>query len=228
MSGVPSPTSLRLRCNSLTNCGIGPGKQFVAWLFALITSVILSGKQGRGAIVSCGVRMGNFYTNITLRSTYRQALIEHMRAQSRRCFISPAHQGFTTIYDRLCEEQDLTDLEALATNLSSRFNCTALAVLNHDDDVLWIGLARDGKWLTTYQSDQSLSGSAWRLAQEFKIMGLLPLVWFLMRWPFFLFEIWRHAALASVLGIPKATVGLGYEYLSRGERPAGAGQFESI
>jgi len=173
--------------------------------------------------------MGNFYTNITLRTTDRQALIDHMRAHSRRCFVSPTRDGFTTVYDRLCDEQDPGDLQTLATELSLHFHCAALAVLNHDDDVLWMGLAREGKWLTTYRSDESLGGSTRLLVQEFKVMGLLPLVWFLMRWPFALFEIWRHAALASVLGIPKVTVGFGYEYLSRGERPGGdAEQFERV
>jgi hypothetical protein len=174
--------------------------------------------------------MGNFYTNVTLRTTERQAVIEYMRAQGRPCFVSPIFRGFTTIYDRLCEEQDVHDLETLAADLSSQFHCSALAVLNHDDDVLWIGLARDGEWVTTYNSDQILSGSAWSLAREFKVLGLLPLVWFLMRLPIVLFEIWRHGGLASALGIPSFTVGLGYKYLSRGERPSGANadQFESV
>jgi len=173
--------------------------------------------------------MGNFYTNVTLRTTEREALIEHLRDQGRSCFVSPTYNGFTTVYDRLCEEQDTSDLEDLAVDLSSRFRCSALAVLNHDDDVLWIGLAREGEWLTTYHSDQVSSGSACQLAKEFRVVGLLPLVWFLMRWPFVLFEIWRHGALASALGIPKITVGFGYKYLSRGERPEeNADEFESV
>lgn len=174
--------------------------------------------------------MGNFYTNVTLRTTERQAVIEYMRAQGRPCFVSPILRGFTTIYDRLCEEQDVRDLETLAADLSSQFRCSALAVLNHDDDVLWVGLARDGEWVTTYNSDQILSGSAWSLAHEFRVLGLLPLVWFLMRLPIVLFEIWRHGGLASALGVPSFTVGLGYKYLSRGERPSSANtdQFESV
>ncbi len=174
--------------------------------------------------------MGNFYTNVTLRTTERQAVIEYMRAQGRPCFISPICRGFTTIYDRLCEEQDVHDLETLATELSSKFRCSALAVLNHDDDVLWIGLARDGEWVTIYKSNQVLSGSAWRLAREFRVLGLLPLVWLLMRSPIVLFEIGRHSGLTSALGIPNFTVGLGYDHLLRGERPsnAKADQFESV
>jgi len=173
--------------------------------------------------------MGNFYTNVTLRTTQRQALIEHMRTHGRACFMSPAQRGFVTVYDRLCEEQDVNDLQALAQDLSSTFHCTALAVLNHDDDVLWLGLTRNGDWLSTYRSDQPLTGSAWELAREFNLLGLLPLLWILMRWPFVLFEIWRHGALASVLGIPNASVGFGYKYLSRGERPSqDAEQFESV
>src|SRR5512141_687406 len=41
--------------------------------------------------------------------------------------------------------QNIRNLEALATDL------------NHDDGVLWLGLARKGEWLTTYRSDQGSS-----------------------------------------------------------------------
>ena len=30
-------------------------------------------------------------------------------------------------------------------------------MLNHHDGVLWIGLARNGEWVTTYQSDRVLA-----------------------------------------------------------------------
>lgn len=174
--------------------------------------------------------MGNFYTNITLRTSDRSEIVAYMRGGNRPCFISPTTRGFTIVYDRYCEEQDVRELEDLASNLSSRLHCPALAVLNHDDDVLWIGLANEGQWVTTYQSDQMLSGSAWRLACAFKIRGLFPLIWFLMRWPVVLFEVWRHAAIWSALGLPKFAVGLGYTYLSRGERPSGENpdSFESV
>ncbi len=173
--------------------------------------------------------MGNFYTNVTLRTSDRQSLIEYMRANGRNCFVSPTYKGFTVVYDRLCDEQDVRDLELLTTELSSQFHCAALATLNHDDDVLWMGLAREGEWLTTYRSDQVFGGSAWQMAREFNVVGLIPLIWFLMRWPIMLFAIWRHAALASVLGVPKAAVGFGYKYLSRGEKPDEDGeQFERL
>lgn len=165
--------------------------------------------------------MSNFYTNITLRTSDRSEIVEYMRGQNRPCFISPTTSGYTTVYDRYCEEQDVRELENLASDLSSRLHCLALAALNHDDDVLWVGVVNDGKWVTSYQSDQILSGSAWRLASAFKIAGLMPLVWLLMRWPIVLFEVWRHAAIGSTLGLPKFTVGLGYTYLLRGERPPG-------
>jgi hypothetical protein len=55
----------------------------------------------------------------------RQAVIEYMRAQGRACFVSPTFRGLTTVYDRLCEEQDVHDLETLATDLSFEFHCSA-------------------------------------------------------------------------------------------------------
>lgn len=173
--------------------------------------------------------MGNFYTNITLRTSDRGEIIEYMRSQGRACFVSPVSRGFTTVYDRICDEQDIRDLEGLALDLSRQFRCIALAVLNHDDDVLWMSLARNGDRLTTYRSDRIVSGSAFRLASEFAVLGLLPLVWIAMRWPIILFQIWRHSILAWSLGVPNFSVGFGYRYLSNGERPVdNAGEFESV
>jgi|SRR5579863_6769060 len=171
--------------------------------------------------------MGNFYTNVTLRTPYRDPVLAYMTEQGRSCFISPHLRGFVTVYDRICDEQDIRDLEDLTLELSKRFQCHALAVLNHDDDVLWMGLASSGSWVTVYRTDKVLSGSAWRISAAFKVLGMLPLVWFLMRWPVVLFQLWRHSLIVWTLGLPKYSVGYGYEYLSRGERPSGddAGEF---
>jgi len=173
--------------------------------------------------------MGNFYTNITLRTSERAAVAEHMRAGHRSCFISPSRKGFTTVYDRLCENQDVHDIETLAIELSSRFHCTALAVLNHDDSILWVGVIRDGAWLTKYDSSKRFSGSAFKMAREFGVPALAPLVSLLMRLPM-LFEVTRHEAIAAIIGIPNFSVGLGYEYLLRGDRPDGvnANEFEAL
>ena len=162
--------------------------------------------------------MGNFYTNIALRTTARDAILERMRSEGRTCFISPTSGGFTAVYDRLCDDQRLEELEALTSNLSSEFHCSALAALNHDDDILFIGIARDGQWIMSYRSDQTFSGSALKLAWEFNVLMLAPLVWFLMRAPC-LFETWRHQAIAATLRIPNFTIGLGFRYLMQGDRP---------
>src|SRR5947209_8522882 len=174
--------------------------------------------------------MGNFYTNVSLRTSERSAVIRHMREQGRACFVSQTNSGCTVVYDRRCEEQDVNDLEALTLELSGTLHCAALAVLNHDDDVLWMGLAQNGRWVTTYDSSQSFSGSAIQIALTFKVLGLLPLLWLLMRWPFMLFEMWRHTAIAWALGLPNFSVGLGYHYLAQGERPSSgsADLFENV
>ena len=174
--------------------------------------------------------MGNFYTNVSLRTSERSAVIRHMREQGRACFVSQTNSGCTVVYDRRCEEQDVNDLEALTLELSGTLHCAALAVLNHDDDVLWMGLAQNGRWVTTYDSSQSFSGSAIQIALTFKVLGLLPLLWLLMRSPFMLFEMWRHTAIAWALGLPNFSVGLGYHYLAQGERPSSgsADLFENV
>lgn len=163
--------------------------------------------------------MGNFYTNITVRTTDREAVSAYMQQLRRSCFVSPLSRGYVTVYDRFCDEQGIHALEDLTVDLTRQLRCSAVAALNHDDDVLWLGLARNGNWVTKYRSDQSLSGSAWRMASECGVPGLAPLVWLLMRWPIVVFELIRHHALAWLLGLPKFSVGFGHKYLTEDEWP---------
>src|SRR5256885_10876113 len=80
--------------------------------------------------------MGSFYTNITLRTTQQFAVIDALKAQHRDAFVSRAENGCVVVCDRETEEQDIEELNSLASSLSGTFRCPALAVLNHDDDVL--------------------------------------------------------------------------------------------
>ena len=80
--------------------------------------------------------MGNFYTNITLRGPDQAAVATFLRQARRAAYVAPRHAGGTTVYDERCEAQDPQLLGELATALSRHFACPALAVLNHDDDIL--------------------------------------------------------------------------------------------
>ncbi len=99
-----------------------------------------------------------------------------------------------------------------------------MALLNHDDDILYFELYEDGQKTDEYNSSPGYfgnevdeegpsGGNSVRLAKVFgvndpqKIEGALRQV-------DYVFAMERHHDLASALGLPEFSVGLGYSYLS--------------
>ena len=84
--------------------------------------------------------MGNFYANVTLRTAETGAVAQTLGYLHRRAFVSPPARGMTVVYDEEAELVGRGELARLATVLSRRHACAALAVLSADDDVLWYRL----------------------------------------------------------------------------------------
>ncbi|MEP6999866.1 MAG: hypothetical protein ABI969_05275 [bacterium] len=130
----------------------------------------------------------------------------------------------------------MTDLAAL---LSAGLECAALAVLNHDDDVLSYTLLERGKVVDEYNSSPAYfddapeaapsGGDAALLCSAFGVDGHASEVAAVLRIASsddggFTFESERHQDLTSLLGIPTIAVGTGYSYLEAGEYPEGLGE----
>jgi hypothetical protein len=188
--------------------------------------------------------MGNWYTNISLRGTKQGDAAAALEALGRRAYVTPEKDGWIVVYDRQCDEFDLNALESLALTLSTRLACTALASFNADDDVLWLGVWENGVLATRYASSlrefedgdefPSLEESAQVLARVFgkpetsrQVLGILRKshgalgllsLFFKMRFAY-VTEIERHQDLAGILGMPRASIGLGFQYVDRGETP---------
>ncbi len=163
--------------------------------------------------------MGNFYTNIAVMAGADRVVpvLEHV---GRDAYVAPSASG-CVIFDRECERQDTEILAALAETISRDVDTLAFAVLNHDDDVLWFQLYERGDLLTEHASEAgSPTASAWVLAKAFGRPTRVLATWLLLRVPT-LFEVLRHHLLMRVLGLPPASVGMGYEYIARGEVPRG-------
>ncbi len=174
--------------------------------------------------------MGNFYTNITLRS-HQARIIELLEREERTAYVTPTVSGCTVVCDHESDEQDTDVLQELAALLSRELSCVAFAVLNHDDDVLLYWLYENGHLTDQYDSTPNYfsenenedalpsGGDAYRLCHAFGVMQNVAEVEDVLRTPSFsedehyLFAIERHADLVEALGVPLFSVGLGYTYI---------------
>jgi hypothetical protein len=190
--------------------------------------------------------MGNWYTNISVKGVPQSDVVALLEELGRRAYVTPETSGWVVVYDQQNDEFDLGTLESLALTLSTRLSCTTLASCNADDDVLWLALYENGALATRYASslesfedggefpDQKEAAEV--LSRVFqkperardvlrllrKSHGFLALlsIYFKIRIAYAV-EVQRHLDLANLLGMPRAAVGLGYKYVSKGETPEG-------
>ena len=165
--------------------------------------------------------MGNFYTNITLRTAEPTAVAAVLRQAGRAAFVAPDHPGGITVYDERCETQDPRVLSELTAALSEHFACPALAVLNHDDDILALALYGQGRLIGDFETGHADSFPVASLCRAWDRAATAPLVWLLLRSPRPFFEVIRHRWLTRSLGLPTWSVGTGFRYLAQGDFPLG-------
>ncbi|HEX7123648.1 MAG TPA: hypothetical protein VF178_14830 [Gemmatimonadaceae bacterium] len=180
--------------------------------------------------------MGNFYTNITLRSQDTDRIVETLEQARRTAFVTEPRAGFSVVFDSDSEEQDIDEIHKVARQLSARLQCAALAVLNHDDDVLWYRLYERGDVVDEYVSAPHYftdigetppeGGDAERLCRTFGAEGRIAEVEAVLRAAGgsrdgFAFEFERHQALVEALQLPVSAVAAGFNYLESGELPEG-------
>ena len=175
--------------------------------------------------------MGNFYVNVALKNIEADAAQSLLERLGLSAFISPTVGGYTIVAEKECEAQDPATLDRLAAQLSSTGRCTALAVLNHDDDLLVYYLYERGALKDTYcslpslfdesKSDEPEGGDAAVLAGLFGVPESAREIESVLRAPgagsaeeepTFVFEIERHERIASLLRMPPFVAGFGYEY----------------
>jgi hypothetical protein len=190
--------------------------------------------------------MGNWYTNVAVKGAQQADVVAVLEELGRRAYVTPETSGWIVVYDQQTDEFDLGILESLALTLSTRLSGTALASCNADDDVLWLALYENGSLSTRYASSRrafedgdefpGLQETAQVLARVFQkpaakdqvlrvlskthgLLGLLSL--YLKVRVAYVVEVQRHLDLATLLGMPRAAVGLGYTYVNKGETPEG-------
>jgi hypothetical protein len=190
--------------------------------------------------------MGNWYTNVALKGAQQADVVAMLEELGRRAYVTPERSGWIVVYDQETDEFDLGVLESLALTLCTRLSCVALASCNADDDVLWLAVYENGALSTRYASSRKsfedgdefpeLKEAAEVLARVLqkpeakndarrvlgKSHGVLGLVSFFTKLKIgYVTEIQRHLELSDLLGMPRAAVGLGYNYVHKGENPEG-------
>ncbi len=182
-------------------------------------------------------RMGNFYTNVTLRAADQPGVVEVLRTAQREALVSQPANGCIVVYDRESEDQDIEVLKRLGGLLSAKLRCVALALLNHDDDVLAYWLHDNGKLVDEYvsapaffddssDSEEPDGGDANVLCRAFGAESSAARVEEILRArragggnQGYVFEYERHEALATALGLPPISIASGFNYIDDGEFP---------
>jgi hypothetical protein len=185
--------------------------------------------------------MGNFYTNFTLRGPSQQAVAAMLAGRS--ALVTHEQNGCVVVFDEQSDAQDQETITELGVRLSRHFRCSLLAVLNHDDDILWYQLFVSGALLDQYDScpdyfdpeaDPSgpSGGNAQKLCDAFGADQVAEVEKVLRKSGLdedgYTFEVERHEELVRLLGIPAFGVGAGYNYVSQGELPDGLNEADLI
>ncbi len=183
--------------------------------------------------------MGNFYTNFTLGGVDQLAAAKELAGRS--CLVTPAVNNSVVVFDSASEKQDQREIASLAEMLSQRLKCAVLAVLNHDDDILWYQLYSKGQLEDEYNSTPGYfdasqvtapsGGDAKKLCAAFGSGNVAKVEHILsssLEDGEYAFAFQRHEALVHALGISPYGVGLGYGYLEDGDMPDGLSSADVI
>ena len=181
--------------------------------------------------------MGNFYTNYTLRGPSQKAITAALAERS--AIVTPAQNGCAVVFDEQSDGQDSAVIVELASRLSRELRCAVLAILNHDDDILWYQLYLGGELVDEYDSSPGyfdpsvepsapVGGDAQKLCSAFGAVNYEEVESILRKSSYdeggYTFAVERHADLARALGIPPFGIGAGFNNVSDGELPEGLGE----
>ena len=178
--------------------------------------------------------MGNFYVNYTLRGVTQDAVAKTLGG--RTCIVTRSVNDTVVVFDEDSDNQDQQVISSLATELSRKLRCPVLAVLNHDDDILWYQLYENGKLQDEYDSSPGYfdpsakpsgpaGGDAAKLCAAFG-SGKTDEVERVLRKSVFdedgyTFAFERHDDLVSALDISAFGVGTAYASFENDEFPEG-------
>jgi hypothetical protein len=118
------------------------------------------GKLPSALPVAYDVLVGNLYTNVTLRGPDQARVLVAVKALGYRAFVAATATELTVICEEQSDTQDKAIWLEVAKQLSEKLNCPALAVMNHDEDILSYALYRNGTLLDEYNFCPDYWGNA--------------------------------------------------------------------
>jgi len=163
--------------------------------------------------------MGNFYSNITVKGSTKDAVISELKVLKRKAFVTLAINNFIVIYDAECEEQVPRVLSQLSVDLSKSLKCPLISFMNHDDDILIFEVYKDGILIDEYNSCPGYfegeetppqGGDAGKICVTFGLTRDQYDIETILRSQNYTFAFERHEALAKSIGLPLLSVGYGY------------------
>jgi hypothetical protein len=155
--------------------------------------------------------VGNFYVNYTTYGPDREAVAEFLRAAERTAFVSPTVEGTTMFFDAKSDRQNEQVIKDIGARASKDLSTPILAVINHDDDILFYLLFEAGQLVDEYNSCPGYfeggdvtpaGGDARRLCAAFGVAGKAEQVDEVLRSEDYLFAFERNSDLAELLKHP--------------------------
>jgi hypothetical protein len=173
--------------------------------------------------------VGSFYTNVALVHADPESVAAWCTERGHTALILGTDR-WVVVFDRDSEAQDGTVVER-AHRLSDEFASVAVAATDHDDDILWLDLFQSGALLDHYDSSPGFFGWDGQGAEPLPdggdgliwsdtLGGAIPEIEGVFRGEYD-FAHDRHRALAQLVGLPTASCGYGYDYLTDGDLPEG-------
>ena len=167
--------------------------------------------------------MGGFWTSLSVRSGDQRRVAQAVARLGRTAYVGAALDGWVPVFDADADEQDEAEIVQLGKSLTRALDTSGLAVLVHDGDKLQYWLFDRGKLADEYDSwpgyfegaDPVPAGGdpailCRTLAVRCRADDVRSVLHELGDHADALF---LHESLAEALGLPDATVGIGYRHV---------------
>src|SRR5438045_3145331 len=84
-----------------------------------------------------GCDMGNFYVNFSVKSGNRDLIVASLQEAGRVAYILPSDGNYIVVCEEEADTQATDSILAVGGLLSQELAVPVVAVLNHDDDLLY-------------------------------------------------------------------------------------------